>query len=73
MAKIFCISPDQNLKDKQQRICQAMIGIVLSVHELVQTAFSPGACADAVTKVAVLNFYLLDVASIKLLLVKSIC
>ena len=50
----FHYSPDENLKDKQQRICQALIGIVLSVHELVQTAFSSGACADAVTKVFVI-------------------
>ena len=28
-----------------------MIGIVLSMHELVQSAFTPGACADAITKV----------------------
>uniref|UniRef100_A0A7M5UV95 Fanconi anemia group I protein n=2 Tax=Clytia hemisphaerica TaxID=252671 RepID=A0A7M5UV95_9CNID len=43
---------DDIVKDKQQRICQSLIGIVLSIHELVQSAFTPGTCADSITKVA---------------------
>lgn len=47
-------SSDDEHKGKQSKICQTLIGIVLSLHELVQTAFTPGACADLITKVLLL-------------------
>jgi len=43
-------NPRETNEKLENSVCQAMTGVIMSIFELVQSAFPPGICADVVTK-----------------------